>query len=45
MAEFSFDFTGFYGSLTLFLESLFGALGQLFADLAALFNSFTISLT
>ncbi|MGQ9650761.1 MAG: hypothetical protein ACUVXJ_11680 [Phycisphaerae bacterium] len=43
MTEIIFDLTGLLDAVTLFLQSLFGALGGLFAELATFFSNIVVS--
>ena len=43
MTEITFDLTGLFDAITLFLESLFGALGGLFAELATFFSNIVVT--
>ncbi|MDM8005355.1 MAG: hypothetical protein QUV05_04275 [Phycisphaerae bacterium] len=43
MTEITIDFTGFLDGFVLFLQSLFGALGGLFAELATFFSGIVVS--
>ncbi len=42
MVDFTFDLTGFFDALTVFLQTLFGALGDLFAQLSGFFNGVVV---
>jgi hypothetical protein len=43
MLDITMDLSGFYASLTAFLDVLFGALGDLFSQLSLLFNSIVVT--
>ncbi len=42
MTEITFDFTGFFGAFNIFLQTLFGALGDLFAQLSGFFSNIVV---
>jgi hypothetical protein len=42
MTEITFDFTGLFDALIIFLQTLFGALGDLFAQLSGFFNGIVV---
>ena len=42
MTEITFDLTGLFDALTIFLQTLFGALGDLFAQLSGFFSGAVI---